>query len=99
MNKHKHPLAGQEVEAQLRIKGGVYGCAVLIEDWWQNVDGGRSWMDAENNPTALRYAMRVATEGLPHDNEVICGKLDGTPILIHASEIGSFVFGPPSRAA
>lgn len=57
-----------------------------IEDWWENVYG-ESWMFSDGNPAALNYAFRAVITGLPIDNEVLYGKIDGLGYLFHVSEL------------
>nr|MDT0658070.1 hypothetical protein [Micromonospora sp. DSM 115978] len=85
MNRDRSPLAGQTV----RIKAdsvGIGGQECIVEDWWINAAGG-SWMFANGNPAALKYAFRSALAGLPIDDEVLYGKVDGLDHLVHVSEI------------
>ncbi|MEV4271970.1 hypothetical protein [Micromonospora aurantiaca (nom. illeg.)] len=87
MIRERSPLAGQTVTIRAdvpRLGGKQY----VVEDWWQNVTGG-SWMDAEGNPAALIYAMRSGLTGIPTDNEVLYGKVDGLGQLVHVSELAA----------
>lgn len=91
--REPHPLAGKKVK--LQVKGGTHpdfedGSAFRIEDWWQNVYG-QSWMYAQSNPAALKYAVRSAIVGLPLDNEVVYGKVDHFGLLIHITELGDVI--------
>lgn len=93
--RDRHPLAGQTVQLNDKatdpVRGAVVPGAIFrIEDYWQNVAGG-SWMHAGSNPTALVYGMRSALAGLPLDNEVVYGKVDGLGHLVHVSELGEVV--------
>jgi hypothetical protein len=62
------------------------GKEIRIEDWWINV-AGIPWGDANGNPAAMSYGMRAGLAGLPWDNEVLYGKVDGLGHLVHLSEI------------
>lgn len=62
------------------------GKTIVVEDYWQNVYGA-TWMNSDYNPTALMYAMRAGMQGIPIDNEVVYGKVDGLGILVHVSEL------------
>ncbi|BAH32997.1 hypothetical protein [Rhodococcus erythropolis] len=84
-----HPLAGQTVE--IKIEGETL--EYRLEDWWDRVHGS-SWMFADGNPAALKYAMRAGFAGLPVDDEVVYAKVDIFGHLIHASEIVSATGGP-----
>lgn len=78
-----HPLARQAVEIDVTGVGtGTY----TVEDWWDRASGG-SWMYAESKPAALKYAVRGGISGLPLDDEVVYGKLDGLGHLLHVSEL------------
>lgn len=77
-----HSLAGQTVD--IKIDGETLECR--LEDWWDRVYGS-SWMFADGNPAALKYAMRAGFAGLPVDNEVVYGKVGAFGHLIHVSEI------------
>lgn len=78
---HDEPfkLSGQTV----KLKDGR---EYRIEDYADRVLG-RSWMMANGNPCALKYAVRSAVDHLPLDNEVLYGKIDGLGEMIHISEI------------
>jgi hypothetical protein len=88
----KHPLAGQKVILKCKEDpDGLNGKEFIIEDWWQNVSGGQSWMDCNGNPTCLKYAWRSGFAGLPLDNKVIYGHINGIGHLVHESELGEVV--------
>lgn len=79
-----HPLAGQTVHIDI---DGIGAGDYTIENWWDNISSG-SWMFAEGNPAALKYAMRIGLRGgIPVDNEVVYGKLDGFGHIVHVSEL------------
>lgn len=51
MTREKFRFAGQTVKVRNEIpKFG--GADFTIEDYWQNVTGGLSWMDSNGNPAA-----------------------------------------------
>lgn len=89
-NTEVSPLAGKVV----RIKAGIThpqvsgfgGSEYHVEDWWDRV-AGKSWMDCNGNPACLIYAMRSGFDGLPTDDQVLYGKIDGLGHLVHMSEI------------
>jgi len=58
----------------------------IVEDWWDKV-ANKSWMFSRGNPACLNYAMRAALKGLPLDDKVLYGKINGLGYLIHISEI------------
>lgn len=90
-----HPQSGQAVRLSLRHdnpRGGLQnGDVYRIEDWWDQVFGGISWMKADGNPAAMHYAIRSAMCGLPLDDEVVYGKVGSAGHLIHVSELGEIV--------
>lgn len=89
-----HATAGQTVTLRDDFKGTAAdpqpGTQFRVEDYWDRITGG-SWMDAEGNPAALKYAMRSGLEAhLPLDDEVVYGKDEnGYGHLVHVSEIKS----------
>lgn len=86
--RDKHPLAGKAVTLPADMKAtSAEGKTYFIEDWWVNV-AGQSWMNATGNPACLGYAMRSAAAGLPLDDEVVYGKVNGLGYLVHVSELG-----------
>lgn len=78
-----HPLAGQTVTI---ANGSLAGKVYRVEDWWDRVSGG-SWMWAEGNPAAIKYAMRCGLDRLPMDDEVVYGHIDGFGNLVHVTEL------------
>lgn len=88
----KHPLAGQKVILNCKPDpDGLNGKEFVIEDWYANVSGGRSWMFAAGNPACLKYAIRSAIAELPINNKVVYGKVGSFGHLIHESELGEAV--------
>jgi len=81
MHSESHPLAGQNITLP---SGDTY----WLEDWWDRVSGGTSWMDMQGNPACMLYAMKSGMNNLPLDNEVVYGKVDGLGHLMHVSELG-----------
>lgn len=84
---------------EFRIKGnskyfsGKYGNPnpiIEIEDLCSKILG-QSWMFAQGNPAALQYAMRSAMDGLPTDDNVYYGKINGLGELVHESELEDLV--------
>ena len=59
----------------------------VVEDWWDRL-AGKSWMVCDGNPACMLYAIRGGFGGLPADNEVVYGKINGLGHLIHVSELG-----------
>lgn len=93
LHKEKCILAGKV----LTIKKAVVhpqvpnfgGSKFEVEDWWDRVHG-KSWMDCAGNPACLVYAMRSGFTGLPIDDEVVYGKLNGMGHLLHISEFEEY---------
>lgn len=79
IHREPHPLRGQKVTLRS-------GEEFRIEDWADRVLGV-SWMAANGNPSALKYAVLVVVKHLPIDNEVLYGKIGFLGQLIHVSEI------------
>lgn len=87
-----HPAANTTVvlASSLQDRSGELkpGMSFHVDDYWDRLGGG-SWMDARGNPACLKYAMRSGFAGLPLDDEVIYGKVNGLGHLVHVSEIES----------
>lgn len=64
----------------------IKGSEVRVEGLWKDVTG-TSWQYSNGNPAALNYAMRSAIAGLPLDDNVYYGKINGLGFLIHESEL------------
>lgn len=62
------------------------GTEISIEGLWHELTGG-SWMSANGNPAAMNYAMRGAFAGLPIDDNVYYGKINGLGFLVHETEL------------
>lgn len=85
-----HPLAGTTATLSTSIPRDpdrLAGSEVHVEDWYDRI-AGRSWMVANGNFAALKYAMRSAIAGLPLDNEVVGVKVGGYSHIVHTSELG-----------
>lgn len=102
MHTETHPLAGQTVvlktgtspdpSSPLQLDQPADGVKFRIEDWWDKLTGG-SWMYADGNPAALKYALRIglADERPPLDDEVVYGKIGAFGHIVHTSELGEVV--------
>ena len=90
MIRDQHRLSGKTVtiHPKKEYQDVIKNAHFQIEDYWENVSG-RSWMVSEGNPACLVYAIRSV--GLPIDNEVIYGKINGFGYLIHINELGDEV--------
>jgi len=85
MHKEKSPIAG----SFMFIKSGVpeLGDKIIhIEDWWDRISG-KSWMFCVGNPAAMNYGIRSGLNGLPIDDEVVYGHINGLGFLVHISEL------------
>lgn len=91
MHDNNHPLAGKRVKLNENAKDPAHevvpGTAFVIEDWWDHLTGG-SWMNANGNFAAMKYAMRAGMTGMDVDDEVVYGKISGLGHLVHVSELG-----------
>lgn len=86
----KSPLAGQTVRIKPSVGSGfrtkLADRPFEVEDWWENV-AGKSWKICDGNPACIIYAIRSGKEGLPMDDDVLYGIIDGLGFLIHVSEL------------
>jgi hypothetical protein len=93
MKLHADPFkfAGATFKVNAQLDSMIPGTYLYhIEDYWDQVYGG-SWMMATGNPAALLYAIRSLKAGLPIDDEVVYGKVDGLGYIVHVSELGDIV--------
>jgi hypothetical protein len=58
-----------------------------IEDWYDRLGQG-TWIEGVGNFACMKYAKHVSQWGLPLDNEVVYGKINGLGYLYHVSELG-----------
>ncbi len=80
IHQEKSTLAGKNVKLKC-------GNTIDIEDWWDRLSG-KSWMDMNGNPACIKYAVRVSTDNLPLDDEVLYGHTeDGLGNLVHINEL------------
>lgn len=91
----KSEYAGRTVKIKenvgLGTNGDLSGQEFVVEDWCENVLGC-SWMQANGNPAALEYAVRLATFGKNNNvpifsNDVLYGKVGMLGHLIHVNEL------------
>lgn len=79
-----HPLSNKIVRIN---KGSFQRRLFRLEDYWDRIDDCESWRkSAGENPVAIFYALRVAKDRLPVNDEVVYGKIQGSGCLIHVSE-------------
>ena len=88
MKREKFRFAGQTVKIRKDIQK-FGGADFTIEDYWENVNGGTSWMNSNGNPAAMMYAIRTGSQDFkdPIDNEVVYGKIGALGHLFHVSEL------------
>lgn len=84
MHNESHPLTGKTVKVDLNGDGELVD--LEIEEWW-DVLTGTSWMMSNGNPAALNYALRAGQQGLPLNDEVVYGKVDGLGEIVHVNQI------------
>jgi hypothetical protein len=87
-----HELAGKTVVLNDTASDPVQkqvepGNLFQVEDWW-DVLTGKSWTVSNGNWAAMHYGMRIATSGLPLNDEVVYGKIGAFGHLVHVSELG-----------
>lgn len=81
------PYAGMTVQLRADAKEiGGQPCEVV--DWYVNV-AGRTWHEAltAGDPKADGYNIRHGMAGLPDDDEVLFGRVDGMTMLVHVTEV------------
>lgn len=88
MKREKFRFAGQTVKIRKDIQK-FGGADFTIEDYWENVNGGTSWMNSNGNPAAMMYAIRTGLQDFKVliDNEVVYGKIGALGHLFHVSEL------------
>lgn len=88
-------LSGKTVKTKSGVGHGMQGYNLIgmdfeVEDWCENVLGC-SWMNANGNPAALEYAMRIGFFGQNNNvdisNDVVYGKINGLGHLFHVNEL------------
>ena len=94
MSTHAAPyaLAGRTLilkvaDAEAAESVGLFDGEYRVEDWWDRVSGGVSWMWSEGNWAALNYGRRNGLSALPLDDEVVYGKQKGLGHIVHVSEL------------
>lgn len=81
------PYAGKTV--RLRADAAeLGGHDVEVVDWYERTNGGSSWRSSiDDDPRAQGYSVRRGLGGLPDDDEVLFGRVDGMGQLVHLTEI------------
>lgn len=93
------PYAGKTV--QLRVDAlEIGGLPAEVVDWFENTGAEVSWQVAREagDNRADSYYVRRALAGLPDDNEVLFGRVDGLLRLFHVTEVDGYV-APPAPPA
>lgn len=90
-----HLLAGRMVHLDAAVQSGgnqilPSGYPLTVDDWWDRMNG-KSWRENPGNPAAMMYGIRAELSGLPLDDEVIYGHVNGLGYLVHVSEIGEII--------
>lgn len=87
LHTEPHPLAGQTVQIDMRMNLSESKTVdFVVEDWADRVFGS-SWMGQSGNMTAINYGFRSGLVGLPLNDEVIYGHVEGFANLIHEKEL------------
>lgn len=83
-----HPLAGQTVTITTDLPGAGPGPHMFVVEDWHDRLFGQSWMFMRGHPASLAYAVRSSVAGLPADDEVVYGHVQGLGHLVHVNELG-----------
>jgi hypothetical protein len=92
------PYVGQTLK--LRADAAeIGGQPFEVQDWFDRTAGvtWRKALDA-GDPRAIGYNVRRGLGGLPDDDDVLFGRLDGVGRLVHVSEIGGQSVHTPADA-
>lgn len=94
--KEKFKYAGRTVKTKQGVGISSFGQDMseqdfAIDDWWENVSGC-SWMNADGNPAALEYAIRIAFHGDNNNvkifsDDVVYGKIGLFGHIFHVNEL------------
>ena len=90
------PYAGQTV--RLRPDAAeLGGHEFQVVDWFENTGPGRRWRDAfeAGDFRTIGYSVRRGIGGLPDDDEVLFGRVDGMGQIVHITEIEGHIGTPP----
>lgn len=93
------PYAGRTV--RLRADAAeLGGHNIEVVDWYERTGQSMAWRDAlaAGDPRAQGYAVRRGLAGLPDDDEVLFGRVDGMGQIVHLSEIEGAVSSSPMPA-
>lgn len=94
--REKYKYAGKTVKIKGKVGVSSFGEDLSnkqfrIEDWAENVLGC-SWLDAQGNPAALEYVLRIGFFGKNNNvnlfsNDVLYGKVGMFGHLFHVNEL------------
>lgn len=93
------PYAGRTV--RLRADAAeLGGQTVEVVDWYERTGQGRPWREAlqSGEPRAVGYSVRRGLGGLPDDDEVLFGRVDGMGQIVHVTELEGVAPAQPSAA-
>jgi hypothetical protein len=80
---HKQPssFSGKTIQVEIDARLYPFEC----EDWWDRVEKtDEHWYQkTREKDECLEFVMRYSREGLPLDDEVLVGKVQGVRKLIH----------------
>lgn len=93
MHSEPHPLAGQEIQTDLKAVHPQLGDSMIhtaiVEDWWDRLTGN-TWYQSYNqgNPAAMVYGIRTMfAEDIPLGDDVLYVKIGPFGHIIHDTEI------------
>lgn len=92
------PYAGKKVRLRADTSG-FGGQKVEVVDWYVNA-AGMPWREAleQEDPKADGYNIRRGLGGLPDDDDVLIGRVDGVMQLVHRTEIEGETATEPTAA-
>lgn len=87
--RESSPYAGQTVQ----LKNGY---EYDVVDWYE-LAAGRTWKAAlaDGDPRAESYNVRHGMAGLPDDDDVLLGRMDGIMQITHVTELRDYVAPAP----
>lgn len=82
------PYAGQTI----KLRPGAAelgGHDIAVVDWYERTGAGVTWAQGleAGDPRAIGYSVRRGLGGLPDDDDVLFGRVDGMGVLVHESEL------------
>lgn len=89
IHENASPLAGTTQTIKPNVKD-IGGQTIQIEDWYDRVNN-RSWMGDNRNTATLAYAWRAGHSGLPLNDEVLQGTIEGKEHIVNVSELAEIL--------